>query len=92
MRLCDTLPRGLVVVSAPRGRFTGGRVCWSIGPVANGTAVRRTLLTVVEPDAPGRIANTATATGADVRTVRARGTVRTVRPAVTRRPDGGVTG
>ena len=80
VKLCDTLPHGLTVVSAPGFKAHGRKLCASVGtlhPLASAT-VRFTAR--VQPGAPSHITNTATATASNARAASARAHVRVVAP------------
>jgi uncharacterized repeat protein (TIGR01451 family) len=90
VRVCDVLPAGLArLSSSPRGRFAGGRLCWTIERLGPGERATRRLVARVLSGAPRRLVNRAVATGAGARPASA---VRGVR--VQRAPErgGGVTG
>jgi len=80
VRVCDTLPTGLTVASAPGFHVTGRNLCKSIGtlqPVASKTL---RFIVRVGAVAGSRLTNHATATASNARTVRARAVVRVTAP------------
>jgi uncharacterized repeat protein (TIGR01451 family) len=89
VRVCDTLPRGLVLVNAPGADLRDGRLCWTIrrlrySPPGEGTEF--TVIARVTADAAGGLVNTARVPGD-----RDRERVR-VRQDPPPPPEGGVTG
>ena len=80
VRVCDTLPRGLTVVSAPGFKVRGGTLCKTLGTLKVLTARTLRFTVRVGSSAAPRTTNTATATARNSRTVRARATIR-VRPS-----------
>jgi large repetitive protein len=84
VRVCDTLPHGLSVASAPGFKLSGRRVCKSLGTLKVLAARTVRFTARVGPGAPARITNTATATAGNAATVQARARVRVApSPAVT---------
>jgi hypothetical protein len=61
VRLCDSLPRHMGLVRAPRrATLDNGRVCWNIRRLAAGQSTSRTVRTRIDGDAPtGRLRNRA---------------------------------
>lgn len=72
--LCDALPSGLVLVSAPGARLRGGEVCWSFKSMPKGTTRKVTLTTKVAGQLSGTtmITNRARATASNADTVNAK--------------------
>ena len=84
VRVCDTLPRGLAVDSAPGFKVSGRTVCKSVGTLrVLGTKTLR-FTARVGPGAASRVTNTATATANNASGARARARIQVVpAPAVT---------
>jgi uncharacterized repeat protein (TIGR01451 family) len=82
VRVCDKLPRGFTVVSAPGFQVRGRTVCKLIGTLQPGS--RKTLVFTARAGAgaPSRVTNTATATARNARRVRARARVSIVGPVI----------
>jgi uncharacterized repeat protein (TIGR01451 family) len=77
VRLCDRLPRGLLLRRAPAGRRIGRRaVCWTIRRLARGRAVTRRLVVRVMSNGRPRLRNVATVRTSGTRVARASRTVR----------------
>jgi large repetitive protein len=82
VRVCDALPRGLSVASAPGFKVRGRTVCKSIGTLKVRAAKTLRFSVRVGRGAPSRITNVATADGSNTRSARARARIR-VLPSVT---------
>ncbi len=84
VRVCDSLPHGLSVASAPGLKVSGRRVCASLGTL-KALAARTVRFTArVGPGAPSRVTNTATATASNAASARAQARLQVVpAPAVT---------
>ncbi|MCW2952198.1 MAG: conserved repeat domain protein [Conexibacter sp.] len=90
VKVCDTLPSGLVRVSGTAGaRLTRGAYCWSLRSLAGGTSRSYRLTVRALPGTNGSKTNIATVRSPDATTGAAKRTVQVERGAV--RP-GGVTG
>ena len=86
VRVCDALPHGLTVASAPGFKLRGRTLCKAIGTLKVLTAKTLRFTVRVGPNAALRTTNTATADARNSRTVRARATIRVLPsppPAVT---------
>jgi large repetitive protein len=84
VRVCDTLPHGLAVVSAPGFKVSGRTACKSVGTLKVLATKTVRFTARVGPGAASRVTNTATATASNARTVHARARIRVVpSPAVT---------
>ena len=87
VRVCDALPRGLTVVSAPGFKVRGRTLCKALGTLKVLTARTLRFTVRVGSGAAPRTTNTATADARNSRTVRARATIRVLPspppPAVT---------
>lgn len=80
VRLCDTLPAGLAVVSAPGFQVRGRTLCRSIGTLKPVSSKTLDFTVRVVAGAGSRLTNHATATANNARTVRARAAVRVTAP------------
>jgi uncharacterized repeat protein (TIGR01451 family) len=80
VRVCDTLPGGLTVASAPGFEVRGRTVCEAIGSLKVLSAKTLRFSANVSPGAPTIITNAATATASNARMVRARARIRVVPP------------
>lgn len=80
--VCDRLPRGMTLVSAPGSRLRNGRICWRISRLRPLGSRRFTLTTRANPRASGPTTNVATAEAprTRTRTARARVLIRPRRP------------
>jgi uncharacterized repeat protein (TIGR01451 family) len=80
VKVCDTLPTGLTVASAPGFSVRGRRLCTS--PSSLGVLASKTLrfTALVGSGAPSRVTNIATAAASNAATVRARATINVVIP------------
>ena len=87
VRVCDALPHGLTVASAPGFKLRGRTLCKAIGTLKVLTAKTLRFTVRVGSKAALRTTNTATADARNSRTVRARATIRVLPspppPAVT---------
>ena len=91
VRVCDTLPAGLTLMSAPGATVRGRTACWRIASLAGRASRTFTIDTRVNDVATARrITNRATAKGTNTRAVAGRASI-TADPRE-RRPRGGVTG
>jgi uncharacterized repeat protein (TIGR01451 family) len=73
VRVCDSLPSGLVFVSAsPKAKLSGGKHCWTISTLGAGKARTFKMTVRALPGASGRKVNRATATSPDAKTQRAK--------------------
>jgi uncharacterized repeat protein (TIGR01451 family) len=90
VKVCDTLPSGLVYVSSKsRAKLTKGQYCWTVGTLGAGRSRTLKLTARALKGTSGTKTNRASASSPDARTGRASRSVR-VRPAGLRA--GGVTG
>lgn len=91
VKVCDRLPAGLSLRSAPGAKLVRGQICWQVGYLRTGSAGRRTFTLVarVGRGARGTHRNTVIATAKNAASRRARAAVR-VRGQGVR--SGGVTG
>lgn len=91
VRVCDTVPRGLVFVSAsPKAQLRNGQHCWTVKSLGAKKSASFRLVARVSGDAPSRVTNRVTASSADVsKTAVAKRTVRIERTVA---KAGGVTG
>jgi uncharacterized repeat protein (TIGR01451 family) len=91
VRVCDTMPRGLVFVSAsPKARLSNGQHCWTVKTLGAKKSASFRIVARVAGSAPSRVTNRVTASSRDVRrTATAKRTVR-IQRAVAKA--GGVTG
>ena len=91
VRVCDRLPFGLTLASAPQATVKGPTTCWTIARLASHASRTFSLnVRAANPDTVRRITNRATAKGANTRRVASRAIV-TVNPGGHAR-GGGVTG
>jgi uncharacterized repeat protein (TIGR01451 family) len=92
VKVCDTLPPGLVRVSStPGASLTRGTYCWSVRSLAGGASKTYRITVRALRGTIGSKTNTATASSPDAKTGRATRTVQVQRGAFTP-ADGGVTG
>jgi uncharacterized repeat protein (TIGR01451 family) len=92
VKVCDTLPPGLVRVSStPGATLTRGTYCWRLRSLAGGASHTYRITVRALRGTIGSKTNTATASSPDAKTGRATRTVQVQRGAFTP-PDGGVTG
>ncbi|HET6505589.1 MAG TPA: isopeptide-forming domain-containing fimbrial protein [Baekduia sp.] len=91
--VCDTLPKALVVVSAPGAKFRHGRPCWTIAMLraGHGTTFRLTAR-LTGGARPGRIRNVASVTARNASSRRAAATITAAAQRVAAARGGGVTG
>jgi uncharacterized repeat protein (TIGR01451 family)/fimbrial isopeptide formation D2 family protein len=91
--VCDTLPKALVVVSAPGAKFQKGRLCWTIGMLraGHGRTFRLTVRLTSSAKA-GRVRNVASATARNASSRRAAATITAAAQQVKAARGGGVTG
>jgi uncharacterized repeat protein (TIGR01451 family) len=90
VKVCDTLPSGLVRVSSTRGaKLQKGAYCWSLRSLAGRTSRTYRMTVRALSGTNGNKTNAVTTTSPDAKTGRAKRTVRVERGAI--RP-GGVTG
>jgi uncharacterized repeat protein (TIGR01451 family) len=71
VRVCDTRPRGLAVVSAPGFTVRGRTLCRRVGTLAPGRSRTLVFTARVGAGAPSRVTNTAIATAGNAGSVRA---------------------
>ncbi len=80
VHVCDTLPAGLTVASAPGFQVHGRTLCKSIGTLKTLSSKMLRFTAHVGAAAGSRLTNHATATASNARTVRARAVVRVTAP------------
>lgn len=91
VELCDLIPSGLILVSAPGAHMSRGEVCWSLKSLAKGATKKVGLVTRVDGSITSTrmITNRARASASNANTVRAKAnvigvaTARPIDPAVT---------
>ncbi len=80
VQVCDRLPHGLKVASAPGFTVHGPKLCASVGTLKPAQGKTVSFRANAGPGAPSRVTNTATATARNARSVHARARVRIVAP------------
>ncbi|WCB95409.1 hypothetical protein DSM104299_04152 [Baekduia alba] len=91
--VCDTLPSGLVAISAPGAKFRDGRPCWTIAMLRAGHGRAFRLTARLSSSATGGpVRNVATATARNAGSRRAAATVTAAAQQVKTARGGGVTG
>lgn len=91
VKVCDQLPAGLSLTTAPGARFSRGKLCWSLGNMRAGASKTVKFTTQVVRSGAGRIKNVAVASASGIAPVRDDASVRVPASLITRATPG-VTG